>query len=75
VDARIERLKQKAEQYAKELKARCEEEINSIPMEIRQMPLDEFISIYHANPKEYFKKQKTAHDAQITPVTKSNCEL
>lgn len=51
--------------------ASCEQEINSIPIEIRRLPLDEFINIYHADPAEYFRKQKIAYNAQITPAIKS----
>ncbi|CAB4485039.1 unnamed protein product [Rhizophagus irregularis] len=69
--ARIQKLRQQAEKLAKEIMASCEQEINSIPIEIRRLPLDEFINLYHADPAEYFRKQKTAHNAQITPVIKS----
>ncbi|RGB42907.1 hypothetical protein C1646_103231 [Rhizophagus diaphanus] len=69
--ARIQKLRQQAEKLAKEIMASCEQEINNIPIEIRRLPLDEFINIFHADPAEYFRKQKTAHNAQITPVIKS----
>jgi hypothetical protein len=69
VNARIRKLKQQAEKFAKDLNIRCEREINNLPKEIRQLPLDEFINLYHADPSEYFEKQRTA---QITPVIKLN---
>ncbi|GBC04160.1 hypothetical protein RclHR1_05540013 [Rhizophagus clarus] len=70
--ARIQRLRREAEVHAKRYIARCEKEINSLPKEIRQMPLDVFINIYHADPSEYFEKQRNAYDAQITSVTPLN---
>jgi len=56
VNLRIQKLKQKAEEFAKDLSERCEREINSLPKEIRQLPLNEFISLYHADPAEYYRK-------------------
>ena len=64
MNSRIQKLKQQAEEFAKDLSIRCEREINDLPKEIRQLPLDEFINLYHADPAEYFEKQ--------TPVMKSN---
>ncbi|RIA91263.1 hypothetical protein C1645_737255 [Glomus cerebriforme] len=72
MDARIQKLKQQAEELAKDLNARCEREINNLPKEIRQLPLDEFINLYHSDPAEYFEKQRTTYDVQITPVIKLN---
>ena len=67
--ARIQKLKQQAEKFVKDLSIRCEREINNLPKEIRQLPLDEFINLYNADPAEYFEKQRTA---QITPVINFN---
>ncbi|CAI2180616.1 9849_t:CDS:2 [Funneliformis geosporum] len=56
MNVRIQKLKQQAEEFAKELSACCEREINNLPKEIRQLPLDEFINLYHADPAEYFER-------------------
>ncbi|CAG8685355.1 5074_t:CDS:2 [Acaulospora morrowiae] len=70
-DARILKIKKNAEEKASNHRLKCMLEIEKIPLEIRQLPLAEFINIYHANPKEYFEKKaaeekKTPTD-QITP--------
>ena len=69
-NARIQKLKQHAEELANDLSTRCVKEIENLPEEIRQLPLDEFINLYHADPAEYFEKQRAARTAPVMKLNK-----
>ncbi|CAG8837967.1 13148_t:CDS:2, partial [Racocetra persica] len=75
METRILKLKQKAEELSANLLLRSQLEIAKLPKEIRQLPLTEFINIYHADPREYFEKQVAKkvkeYDNQLTPILES----
>ncbi|CAG8451468.1 3090_t:CDS:2 [Diversispora eburnea] len=75
-DLRITKLKKDAEERAENARLKCHFDIDKIPLEIRQLPIEDFINIYNADPKEYFEKQfvikSRKHSIQVTPIAESN---
>ncbi|CAG8833452.1 6194_t:CDS:2 [Gigaspora margarita] len=75
METRILKLKQKAEELSASLILRSQLEIAKLPKEIRQLPLSDFINIYHSDPREYFEKQVAKkvkeYDNQLTPLMES----
>ncbi|RIB03582.1 hypothetical protein C2G38_2224650 [Gigaspora rosea] len=75
METRILKLKQKAEELSASLILRSQLEIAKLPKEIRQLPLSDFINIYHSDPREYFEKQVAKkvkeYDDQLTPLMES----
>ncbi|CAG8794831.1 16622_t:CDS:2 [Dentiscutata erythropus] len=75
METRILKLKQKAEELSANLLLRSQLEIAKLPKEIRQLPLSDFINIYHSDPREYFEKQVAKkvkeYDDQLTPLMES----
>ncbi|RHZ66642.1 hypothetical protein Glove_306g30 [Diversispora epigaea] len=73
---RITKLQKDAEERAENARLKCQFDIDKIPLEIRQLPIEDFINIYNADPKEYFEKQfvikSRKHSIQVTPIAESN---